>query len=220
MERAEGGAQAANASSGSCCRSMADIRADRALPILWGTWQQARAESVSLPVSLVVVRGASASQPEKQGELGPDEAADQPLAAQSADHTSRFRSTPVRHYLRQEPSAVVPHAGICAGRRATGVPTATNHAAMRGSRASRCGLRSVPTLATRALHGPDVRRHFLGDDGGETLVSPDGEIGRAGGDTRLQGLTLALLARPPASTTPRYTRRTVMSTREEHRYDR
>jgi hypothetical protein len=27
----------------------------------------------------------------------------------------RAATTPVRHYLRQEPSAVVPHAGICAG---------------------------------------------------------------------------------------------------------
>ena len=32
---------------------------------------------------------------------------------------------PRRHYLKQEPYAEEPHVRVCAGRRATGVPTAT-----------------------------------------------------------------------------------------------
>ena len=43
---------------------------------------------------------------------------------------------PVRYYLRQEPGAVIPLAGICAGGgRVNGIPTAIDHEKVRGGHA-------------------------------------------------------------------------------------
>ncbi len=59
--------------------------------------------------------GSETPQPKAQPEVGSDEASDSQVAS-ARPSLSPLSSSPLRrHNLRQEPGAVVPHAGICAG---------------------------------------------------------------------------------------------------------
>jgi RNA-directed DNA polymerase len=58
---------------------------------------------------------AAAPQSEEPDHLGADEATGGPLASSTANLASVARTAVLRHDPRQEPGAVVPHAGICAG---------------------------------------------------------------------------------------------------------
>ena len=55
------------------------------------------------------------AQPQAQPDLAADEALDCPMDSSYPYLPSLSADTPSRHHLRQEPGAVVPHAGICAG---------------------------------------------------------------------------------------------------------
>ena len=94
---------------------MAAQRAARPLPVLRSASQWPGLGAIPRPGEAALVYGASAPQPEAQGHLGADGPSGQPVAAQSANHSSSSRPTSARHYPRQEPSAVAPLAGICAG---------------------------------------------------------------------------------------------------------
>ena len=67
----------------------------------------ARSETPGMP--------AGAAQSDRATQLGADAAAHSALAAPSAHHSSLSPAATWRCHLRQEPSAVIPHAGICGG---------------------------------------------------------------------------------------------------------
>ena len=63
----------------------------------------------------IVVSNSSQAEPKTSAQLEAHVQAVQPMVAQSPYRTSVSVETLVRQYLRQEPSALVAHAGICAG---------------------------------------------------------------------------------------------------------
>ena len=69
--------------------------------------------------------GATAPQPADPPELGTHGPPRHPVAAPGPDHASMAERAVRRSYPRQEPSAVIPLAGICGGPPARAVPTAT-----------------------------------------------------------------------------------------------
>ena len=62
-----------------------------------------------------VVLGAPASEPASPGDVGADAASHRPVAPARPHPAPLSRGALRRSHPRQEPSAVVPHAGICAG---------------------------------------------------------------------------------------------------------
>ena len=62
-----------------------------------------------------VDESTQATQPKAQSDLAADEALHYPLDSFYPFLPSLSAGTPWRHYLTQEPGAVVPHAGICTG---------------------------------------------------------------------------------------------------------
>jgi hypothetical protein len=64
-----------------------------------------------------MVQGAAASKPAQPSQLGQDEPPGDSMATACSHNASLTECALQRYYSRQEPSAVVPHAGICAGGR-------------------------------------------------------------------------------------------------------
>ena len=128
-----------------------------------------------------LVQGATASQPASPAELGAHDPPRAAMAPTCQDHASLPRGTLCRSYLRQEPSAGIPHAGICAwggpqGRslsRPTTAPPFRNWAAhgclgplrhgrsdpSRASQDRRRRLRSQPPPFLRAASPPAEASH-------------------------------------------------------------
>jgi hypothetical protein len=82
--------------------------------------QHRRSGSLPYPGNAALVQGATAPQPAQAPELGADEPPRDTMATARPIPASLPRRTVQRHYPRQEPSAVVPLAGICAGGRPQG----------------------------------------------------------------------------------------------------
>ena len=74
-----------------------------------------------------LVQGATASKPAHESELGADGPPLNPMAPTRPHHASLARHAVRRQNPRQEPSAVILHAGICAGGRLQGGPYRDNH---------------------------------------------------------------------------------------------
>ncbi len=85
------------------------------LPVLRGAPQQPSTQRVLPGVVVALVASASAPQPETPAPVETLLPESWSMVAPAANHPSLSRPTPARHYLRQEPGAVVLHAGICAG---------------------------------------------------------------------------------------------------------
>jgi hypothetical protein len=62
-----------------------------------------------------VVSDVAQTQQSAPGHVGADVPASRQMAPGSPNSSSLPCATPVRHYPRQEPSALAAHAGICAG---------------------------------------------------------------------------------------------------------
>jgi group II intron reverse transcriptase/maturase len=94
---------------------LADQRPARALSVLRGARQHRGAARLPRRARPALAAVASAAQPTQQDDLGADAATRGPMATSTPDSASLARAAIRRHHPRQEPSAVVPHAGICAG---------------------------------------------------------------------------------------------------------
>ena len=99
---------------------MVGKRSQRPYGLLCCAWQHRRSSYISDPGDQVLVQGASASEPASPPQLDPDEPSGNPVVTACPCEASFPKCTLRRSYSRQEPSAVVPHAGICAGGRSKG----------------------------------------------------------------------------------------------------
>jgi hypothetical protein len=95
-------------------------RGARTSRLLLRAWQPPGSQRLPNPGQPALATGASASQPASSPELGSDSPPDHSVAAACPNTASLSRGALRRSYPRQEPSAVVPHAGICAGGRPQG----------------------------------------------------------------------------------------------------
>ena len=97
--------------------TLARQRPSRARQLLRRAGQSAGALRVPLRGSAALVHGASASQPAHTTDLGADATPARSMASVPPNHASLARRQLRRSHPREEPSAVVPLAGICAGGR-------------------------------------------------------------------------------------------------------
>src|SRR6266536_3236702 len=113
---------------------------------------------IGLPISgdLALAEGATATKSARTGQLGTDGQVRESMATQSPDNASLPEPAPRGQNLRQEPSAVVPHAGIRAGGRPQG--------------------RSLPRQGTEQSHA----RHAVGDDVVQSHEHAHPVVGQAG----------------------------------------
>ncbi len=105
-------AEAPSASAAAGARGMATQRGARTPRLLRRARQHRGSGSFPHPGHPELVQGATASQPAHPAELAADEPAGEPMAPTSPRETPLPRSAFRRQHPRQEPSAVVPHAGI------------------------------------------------------------------------------------------------------------
>ncbi len=150
------------------------------------------------PGGATLAQGAAAPQPAHTPQLDTDGPHHQTMATTRPTTASLPRRALRRQNPRQEPSAVIPHAGICAGGRPQGrslprTPTSAPWSASRGSsrpgRNGRDGPEDRPRLRTRRRVGwHEHTTHFRGAPSGsfdrlprrpELRVDPGG--GRRGG---------------------------------------
>src|SRR5262245_18072706 len=94
---------------------MAQEYADGALSVFWSASQHGHAAGVSRMYPPRLVSDASTAQSAPSHHLAADIRPRNPMAAAPPHPTSLSRATFARYDPRQEPGAVVPHAGICAG---------------------------------------------------------------------------------------------------------
>jgi group II intron reverse transcriptase/maturase len=94
---------------------LAGQRPARALRLLRGARQHRGAPRLPRRAHPALAAVASAAQSTQPVDLGADGAPGRPMATSTADSASLARAAVRRYHPRQEPSAVVPHAGICAG---------------------------------------------------------------------------------------------------------
>src|SRR5512132_615988 len=99
---------------------MAGQRAARPLRLLRRARQLRRGKRSPVPGDQALAQAATPPQPAGPVELGPDETDREPMATKTTRDASLPGGALRRQNLRQEPSAVVPHAGICAGGRPQG----------------------------------------------------------------------------------------------------
>jgi len=113
--RDQGRAAAPKTPAGQRGRAVAADRAARALPVLRGADKLPLAQCNAASRGLVMATRTPTQEPAHPLHLGtvlPDRRAIPPA---SPNPTSLAKRATVRQYLREEPSAVVPLAGICAG---------------------------------------------------------------------------------------------------------
>ena len=146
--------------------TLARLRRTRSSRLLRGTDQRPRARSIQNQHRQKLVSLAPATQPAPATQLGTDGSNRKPLASSGSYHSSLASTAPDRQHPRQEPGAVVLHAGIRAGGGSSlhwprAVPTATSrytsgHKAPNTSIGAKRSFTSVssprsgpgPTLAT------------------------------------------------------------------------
>ena len=127
-ERGQGSAQATPARASPRARTVAGQRDTRPPGLLHRTRQRPGGSILPETGDPALARGVTQPQPASPPELGPDEPPGDTMA------TTRLRPAPLprrtlrRSHPRQEPSALVAHAGICAGGRPRGrSPTAISN---------------------------------------------------------------------------------------------
>ena len=121
--KAQGGlrpTQATPAPAHSRARTMAGQRAAGPLRLLRSARQRPDGGRFPVPVDPTLAQGATASQSAPPAELGAHAPPRSNMAPTCQDHASLPGGTLRRSYLRQEPGAGIPHAGICAGGRPQG----------------------------------------------------------------------------------------------------
>jgi hypothetical protein len=96
-------------------RGMAQKWCHRARPILWSPAQQGPAMGLSGMHTPLLVSHLTTAQPAPSHDLAAEVSTRDPVAARTPYDASVSRATPTRYDPRQEPGAVVPHAGIWAG---------------------------------------------------------------------------------------------------------
>jgi len=111
---------ATHASPDTGTRALAGKRGARAPRLLRRAWQHRRSSGLPHSGDPALVQGATASKPEKPSQLGTDEPHRDPVAPACPCAASLPECALRRQDPRQEPSAVVPHAGICTGGRPQG----------------------------------------------------------------------------------------------------
>src|SRR5713226_6680315 len=121
---------------------MAAIGTSRTLPLLRGVREHPSAQGVSLRGPADLAMGSEATQSESQGDLGAHDAPGEAVAATGAYLSPLPIAEHGRYYSRQEPGAVVRHAGIRGGGAPKGVslrrqPVASNVAVGLGERPAR-----------------------------------------------------------------------------------
>src|ERR1044072_2754802 len=84
-------------------------------PILRGACEPWVAVCVSVPCGTRLVSHFAATQPENATHMGADAPLDESLAATACASSPLSPATAWRHYLRQEPDALVTHVRICGG---------------------------------------------------------------------------------------------------------
>src|SRR6187549_133175 len=99
---------------------MAGQRAARPLRLLRRARQLRRGKRSPVPGDQALAQAATPPQPAGPVELGPDDTDRESMATATTRDASLPGGALRRQNLRQEPSAVVPHAGICAGGRPRG----------------------------------------------------------------------------------------------------
>src|ERR1019366_5077239 len=125
---------------------LAGKRCARTPRLLRGTRQQPCCQSIPDPGDPALVQGTPPSQSAPPSELGTDEPPFKAVAPACPGAVSLPGSALRRSHLRQEPSAVVPLAGICAGGRPQG--------------------RSLPRPARSTCEAAEQRRATGGGGGG------------------------------------------------------
>ena len=118
--RGQDRAEATPTSTHPGARAMATQRGARSPRLLRRARQHRRGRGLPHPGDPALVQGAAAPQPAHTDELGADEPHRETMATTSPRDASLPERALRRQNLRQEPSAVVPHAGICAGGRPAG----------------------------------------------------------------------------------------------------
>jgi len=96
-------------------RGMAQKCCHRALPVLWGPSQHGPAMGLPGTHTPLLVSHLTTAQSAPSHDLATDVSTRHPVASRTPHSASVSCATLVRHDPRQEPGAVVPHAGICAG---------------------------------------------------------------------------------------------------------
>jgi hypothetical protein len=114
-QRAQRRDQTATALAGTDCRPMAALSGPWPLPVLWPALKQPEARILQASPYPLVAQGASPPEPAPQIQLGQDDTPCEELDSACKSAPSTAGPQPVRQNPRQEPSAVVPLAGICAG---------------------------------------------------------------------------------------------------------
>src|SRR5712691_2488964 len=100
---------------------MAAIGTSRTLPLVRGVREHPSAQGVSLRGPADLAMGSEATQAESQGDLGAHDAPGEAVAATGAYLSPLPIAEHGRYYSRQEPGAVVRHAGIRGGGAPKGV---------------------------------------------------------------------------------------------------
>ena len=114
-QRGEGRAAASPARPNSGGGGVAAVGCQRAPAVLRGPDEWAGPGHVLFPGGATLVPCPEAAQPDRPAQLGADAAAPSALAPPSPHHAPLSSAATWRCHPRQEPSAVVPHAGICGG---------------------------------------------------------------------------------------------------------
>jgi len=121
--QAEGGQrppEAAPARANTGARGMVGERGARAPRLLLGPWQHRSGVSLSDSGDSPLAQGAAAQEPTDTSQLGSNGPARHPVAPARQGPAPLPRTALCRQHPRWEPSAVVPHARICAGGRPQG----------------------------------------------------------------------------------------------------
>src|SRR5206468_8176997 len=96
-------------------RGLAQAGCRRARPVLWGPSQHGPAMGMPGTHTPLLVSHLTTAQSAPPYALATEVSTRHPVASRTPHSASVSRATPARHDPRQEPGAVVPHAGICAG---------------------------------------------------------------------------------------------------------
>ena len=96
-------------------RGMAQEWCHRALPVLGSPSHHGPAMGMPGTPTPLLVSYHTTAQSAPSYDLATDVSTRHPVASRTPHYASVSRATPARHDPRQEPGAVVPHAGICAG---------------------------------------------------------------------------------------------------------